>query len=133
MLLARHVEAVAGLRAFVGKEAEILGRPDRGLGHEAMRLSGVDAFEHGDIVGMVLDCVGHAKQELSPHCRRDVAPGFEGPRRGGRRTIDILCIATGDRGEHRTVDRRFRLKGLARDRRHGPAIDCMPDALGFQF
>ena len=115
------------------KKRKFSRRADRGLGHEAMGLAGVDAFEHGDLVGVVLDRVGHAVQELLRIGRRDVAPGLEGPRRGCRRTIDILCIATGDGGEHRAVDRRFRLKGLAGDRRHGPAIDRMPDALGFQF
>ena len=67
------LQAVAGLRASVGEEAEILRGPDRGLGHEAMRLAGVDAFEHGDIVGAVLDRIGDAMQQLlaawRPACR----------------------------------------------------------------
>ncbi len=87
-----HVEAVAGVGAFVGEEAKILGRPDRGLGHEAMGLAGVDAFEHGDIVGAVLDGVGDAMQQLLAHRRRHVAPGLEGLRRRRRGAIDIFGV-----------------------------------------
>ena len=88
VLVARRVQPVAGIGAFVGEEAEILRGADRGLGHEAMRLAGVDAFEHGDIVGAVLDGVGDPMQQFLARRRRHVAPRLEGaappPSRRGR-------------------------------------------------
>ena len=125
-----RVEAVAGLGAFVGEEAEILGGADRGLGHEAMGLAGVDAFQHGDIVGAVLDGIGDAMQQFLAHRGRHVAPGLEGQRCGGRGAVDVLGIAARDGRQHRAIDRRLRLEGLARDRRHDLAVDQMADAVG---
>ena len=113
MLVARHVEAVAGVRAFVGEEAEVFRGPDRGLGHEAMRLSGVDAFQHGDIVGAILDGVGDAMQQFLAHGRGHVAPGLEGLRGRRRGAVDIFRVAARDRSQHGAVDRRFRLEGFA--------------------
>ena len=109
-----RVEAVARLGALVGEEAEILRAADRGLGHEAMGLAGVDAFQHGDIVGAVLDGVGDAMQQFLAHRRRHVAPGLEGAcrRRGG--AVDILGVAARDDRQHRAVDRRSRLERLRR-------------------
>ena len=130
VLLARHVQAVAGIGAFVGEEAEILGGADRGLGHEAMGLAGIDAFEHGDVVGTVLDRIGDPMQQLLAHRRRHVAPGLEGQRGRRRGAIDIFGIAARDGRQHRAIDRRLRLEGLARDRRHDLAVDHVADAVG---
>ncbi|MFK4646507.1 hypothetical protein ABIF96_005081 [Bradyrhizobium ottawaense] len=105
VLVARRVEAVARLSAFVGEEAEILGGADRGLGHEAIGLPGVDAFEHRDVLSIVLDRVGHAMQQLLPHRRAHVAPGLEGERRGGCGAVDVLGSAPRDARERRAVDR----------------------------
>ena len=109
MLLARHVEAVPSLRAFVGEETELLRRPDRGLGHEAVRLAGVDAFQHRDVVGMILDRISYAMQQFLPRRRRHLAPGLEGRRGGGRGAVDVFGIAARDRRQHRAVDRGLRL------------------------
>ena len=133
VLLARRVEAVAGLRAFVGEETEILRRADRGLGHEAVRLAGVNAFQHRDVVGVVLDRISHAMQEFLPRRRRHLAPGLEGRRGCGCRAVDVFGIAARHRRQHRTIDRRLRLERLAGDRRHGLAIDQMPNAVTLQF
>ncbi len=132
VLLARHVQAVARIGAFVGEEAEVFRRPDRGLGHEAMGLAGVDAFEHGDVVGAVLDGVGHPVQQLLAHRSGHVAPGLEGQGRRGRGAIDILGAAARDARQHRAVDRRFGFEGIARDRRHDLAVDHVADAVGPQ-
>jgi len=113
VLVARRVEAVARLRAFVGKEAEILGGADRGLGHETIGLPGVDAFEHGDVFSIVLDRIGDPMQQLAPHRRSHVAPGLEGERGRGCRRVDVLGIAAGDACQRRAIDRRFRLEPLA--------------------
>ena len=113
MLVAGHVEAVAGVGAFVGEEAEVFGGADRGLGHEAMRLPGVDAFQHGDIVGAVLDGVGDAMQQFFAHRRGHVAPGLEGLRGGSRGAVDIFAVAARDRRQHRAIDRRFGLERFA--------------------
>ncbi len=133
VLVARRVEAVARLGAFVGKEAEILGGADRGLGHEAIGLAGVDAFEHGDVVGVVLDGIGDAMQQLLAHRRAHVAPGLEGERGGGCRAVDILGIAARDDRKRRAIDRRFGLERGAGDRRHGLAVDEMADAVRLQL
>ncbi len=113
MLVARHIEAVAGIRAFVGEEAEVFGGADRGLGHEAMRLPGVDAFQHRDIVGAILDGVGDAMQQFFAHGGGHVAPGLEGLRGRSRGAVDILRVAARDRSQHCAVDRRFRLERFA--------------------
>ena len=78
---------------FVGEKAEILSSPDRSLGHEAVRLAGIDAFEHGNIVGAILNRVGHPVQQFLPHRCRHVAPGFEGSRGCDGRTIDVFGVA----------------------------------------
>ena len=66
------LSAVARLGASVGEEAEVFGGADRGLGHEAIGLPGVDAFEHRDVLGVILDRVGDPVQQLAPHrgCHR---------------------------------------------------------------
>ena len=133
MLLARRIEAVARLGAFVGKEAEILRGADRGLGHEAMRLAGVDAFQYGDIVGAILDRVGDAVQQLLAHGSGHRAPGFEGFTRNRGGAVDVLGSAAGNVCQHRAVDRRFRFKALTRDRRHDLAVDHVTDAFCLQF
>jgi hypothetical protein len=84
-------------------------------------------------VGVVLDRVGHAVQQPTAHRCRHVAPGLEGARRRGGGAIDIFRLAARDRGEHRIVHRRFGLKGLAGDRRHGLAVDHVADAVGAQL
>jgi hypothetical protein len=129
VLLGGRVEAIPGLGAFVGKEAEVFRRPDRGLGHEAVRLAGIDTLQHRDIVGMVFDRVGDAMEQFLPRRRRHVAPGFEGGRGRGCGAVDVFGIAARHRRQHRAVDRGFRLERLARSRRHGLAIDHVADAL----
>ena len=62
VLLARRVLAVSGLAASISKEAEVFRRANCGLGHEAVGLAGVDAFQHRDVVRVVLDRVGDAMQ-----------------------------------------------------------------------
>ena len=52
---------------------------------------------------------------------------------GSRGAVDVFGTATGDGGKHRAVDRGFGLERLARNRRHGLAVDHVPDAFGFQF
>ncbi|MEY9415845.1 hypothetical protein ABIF69_002287 [Bradyrhizobium japonicum] len=133
VLVARRVLAIARLGALVGEEAKILGGADRGLGHEAMGLAGVDAFEHGDVVGIVLDRVGDAVQQLLPHRRSHVAPGLKGE--GGRSGcgVDVLGVAARDARKRGAIDRRFRFKGFARDRGDGLAVDHVADAVGLQL
>ena len=133
MLLARHIQAIARIGAFVGEEAKVFGAADRGLGHEAMGLAGIDAFEHGDIVGAVFDGVRDAMQQFPSHDRGHVAPGLEGLRCHRRGAIDILRVSARDRRQHRAIDRRPGLEGRAGDRRHHLAVDDMRDAVGLQF
>src|SRR4051794_24734346 len=110
VLLAGHVQAIARIGAFVGEEAEILRRPDRGLRHEPVRLSGIETFEHRDIIGALLDRIGNTMQQLLAHRRGHVAPRLERQRRGGRRSVDVFRVAARHGREHRTIDRRSRLK-----------------------
>ena len=74
MFFARHVEPVAGFGAFIGEETEVFCGADCRLGHEAMSLAGVDAFEHGDIVGAVLDGVSDPVQQFPAHDSGHIAP-----------------------------------------------------------
>ncbi len=114
VLIRRHVQAVARLQAPVGIEAEILGAADRGLGHEAMRLAGVDTFQHGDVVGIVLDSVRHPMQQFLARGRRHVAPVPEGALGGLGGTVDIRCCAARDLRQYAAIDRRRRLEHLTR-------------------
>ena len=130
MLLARHVLPVARIRALIGEETEILRSADGGLGHEAMRLTGIDAFEHRNIVGAVFDRVGNPMQQLLAHRRGHVAPRFECQCGCGGGAVDILRVAARDARQHGAINRRFGLEAGAGNRGRALAVDHMPDAVG---
>ena len=113
MLLARRVQPVARLCAFVGEEPEVLGGADRGLGHEAMRLASVDALQHGDIVGARLDRIGDRVQQLAPLGRRHVAPRRKRCLGGFGGAVDVRRRAARHLRQHRVVDRGGRLEHFA--------------------
>jgi LPS-assembly protein len=74
------------------------------------------------------DRIGDAMQQFLPRRCRHLAPGFEGGRGGSCGAVDVFSTAAGDRGQHRAVDRGSGLERLARDRRHGLAVDHVADA-----
>ena len=78
------------------KKRKFSAAADRGLGHEAVRLAGVDAFQNRDVVGVVLDGVGHTMQQFLPRRRRHIAPGFEGLRGCGGGAVDVFGMAARD-------------------------------------
>jgi hypothetical protein len=120
-------------RALVGKEAEVFRGPDRRFCHEAMSLPGIDTFEHGDVVGVILDGVSYAVQQLAPHRSANIAPGLEGEAGCGRGAVDVFGVAARDACEQCAVDRRPGLELSAGNRRHALAADHMRDAFGFQL
>ncbi len=133
VLLARRVQAVAGIGAFVGEEAEVFRSANCRLGHEAMGLAGIDAFQHRDVVGAGLDGVGHLVQQLFARGARHVAPLPEGARRRLRGAIDIMGVAAGDGGERGAVDRRSGIEHLAGTRGLDHTVDQVADAVGLQL
>ena len=119
-----QVQPVAGEVHAVGKEAEILGGAHRGLRHEADRLAGVVAFEHRDLVGMRLDGVGDLVQDGLALAGIELAPGLERGLGRLRGRVDVGGVAARDRGDHRVVDRRRGLEGLAGRAAGFPAMEC---------
>jgi hypothetical protein len=79
-----------------------------------MRLAGVDTFQHGDVVGIVLDGIGDAMQQLLARGRRHVAPFSEGAMGGLGGTVDIRCRAARDLCQHGAIDGRRRFEHLTR-------------------
>ena len=86
--------AIARLNRLVGKEPEILGPPQRGLGHEAQRLARVHAFDHRNLVGTRLDSISDPVQDLASICARHGGPCPKGCLRGAGCGIDIGRITT---------------------------------------
>ncbi len=127
----RQVEAVARIRHAVGEEAEVLGGADGGLRHEAIRLAGVPALQHGDVAGVRLDGVGNPVQQGAALGRVPCGPGLEGRLGCGGRAIDVGGCAARDLGDQRFVDRRDGVEcRLAIDALAG---DRVADAVGAEL
>ena len=90
------------------KKRKFSARADRGLGHEAVGLAGVDAFQHGDVVGARLDRVGDRVQQLLARSPPAMSRQAGKARCGGLGgAVDVLGSAARDLRQHRVVDRRL--------------------------
>jgi hypothetical protein len=130
MLLRREVQPITGLRQAIGKEAEVFGGADRGLGHEAVGLTGIPALQHGDVFGMRLNSIGDLVEKRAALLRRPSRPWLEGGLGGGSGTVDIIGGTARHMRDHRFVDRGA---GLECSGRIDPlAGNDLADAVRFQ-
>ncbi|MGY3466522.1 hypothetical protein ACVW0I_003393 [Bradyrhizobium sp. LM6.11] len=75
-------------------------------------MAGIDRLEFDDLVGIGLEQVRPAQQDLAALGRPHRAPGaFEGPARGGNRMLDIGFVAFGDNGDDLPGGRIERFEG----------------------
>ena len=98
-----------------------------------MRLPGIDAFEHSDVVGARLDGIGDAMKQFLAFRRRHVPPGREGALCGLGGMIDVVGVAARDIGQYGVVDGRGGVKGFAGRGGDNLAIDHMADAVGLEL
>ena len=89
----------------------------------ADRLAVVDRFDRRQGFELLLHPVGDLVEHARAISRRGAAPAILGGVGGIERELDVLGGGTGDRADHRPIDRRDVLEFLALHRRHPLTAD----------
>ena len=106
-------QAIGRIRRAIGEEAEVLGAAQRGLAHEAPGLAGIHALDQRDLVGALLDAVGHFVQQAAAFAAVQRAPGAEGVARRFAGCRHFGFGAAGHAAQQLAIDRRVIVEHFA--------------------